>query len=817
LGRVVGWVLKIIGTILLIIIMSGMMTTIIGVIYVNNNLKTDQYVDLYNVPLNQTSTVYYYDGDGNRQKLETLYARENREMAAYEEIPPHMINALIAVEDKRFYSHEGVDWWRTVGAFTNMFTNSQGTYGGSTITQQLIKNLTGNKEVTIERKVAEIFGALECEKHYDKKEILLLYLNTCYFGQGCYGVKTAARTYFNKNLSDLSIAESASIIGITNAPTRNDPFNNPKENKKRQEMIIHEMFDQELIDEEQYEQAIAETLVFVPGNRPSDRGTQSFYVEQVYMDVAADLAVELNASLDYAKQLVLNGGLQIDALVDLEIQSIIDDVFEHRENIPTVKGLDEPQAALILMDPYSGAVLGMAGGVGAKEGNLLHNRAIKSVRQPGSAFKPIAAYAPAMEEGLITPYSIIDDSPFRLVKDAAWPRNAGRNYRGLTSVMEGVTRSTNAVAARVVDMLTPEASYRFLTDELGVTSLKTEDIDYAPMSLGALTRGISVLEITAAYCMFPNRGEYIKPRTYSVVRYANGEILLDNTPQRRIVLQEKNAWYMNTMLQNVVNSGTGTRAKLDSGVPAAGKTGTTTEDKDRWFVGYTPHFCAGVWFGFDNPKKISLDESTNPALALWKMVMDRVHEDDAIMGRVHRIHSSDEFFEVDEEDTVRASYCLDSGMKPTDACRNDARGSRTATGIFFVGDEPDEACTMHVYIEQCRETGRLATPYCPSSGVRRVAMLNFPRDMPVAGVAVADEGYRIRYYSEKGGGGSPEVASGFFAPANPGDGASNGFCTTHYKGWVPEPSPPPPPNPPPTNSPVVTATPNNDDDTAGTE
>lgn len=771
LGRVVGSVLKIVGTLLLTALTTGVMLSVLGAVYVSQNLNSNLEISLDSFKLNQTSKIYYMDKKTNQPvEWETLHAKENRELAEISEIPKNMIEALVAIEDKRFFSHQGVDWKRTLGAFSNLFSGNKSTYGGSTITQQLIKNLTDDKDVTVKRKLTEIFRALEFEKHYTKNQILEWYLNTSYFGQGCYGVKVAARTYFGKELKDLTPAESACIIGITNSPTRYDPFQNPDKNKVRQEAILLEMYKQEFLDESEYKQAVAQKLVFNPSKNETENGSQSYFVDQVYRDVADDFSKKYGVTNAVAQQMLLNGGYKIYTTVDMDVQAVMDEIFTNVENVPAVRGLEKPQAAMILMDPYTGAVLGMEGGVGEKKGNLVLNRATGSRRQPGSSIKPIAAYGPALELAHLTPYSVLDDSPFSKKKNGkAWPRNSNGRYKGLTTVLQGITSSTNTIAVRALDVVKPETSYEFLTENFGVTSLVPEDVDYAPLALGGLTKGISVLEITAAYCTFPNHGVYTKPRTYSLVTDAKGEIVIDNQPKTHVAMQEKNAWYMNTMLQSVVKSGTGSRAKLKSGMPAAGKTGTTTDDFDRWFVGYTPYYCAGVWFGFDDPKKIALEQSTNPALALWKQVMDKLHD-----GLEEK-----SFFSI--ENTVKASYCMDSGMKPGMYCSMDARGSRVASGVFFADDVPTETCTVHTMVTRDKESGELATPYCPAENLQQVALLKIDRELPVQ-VSIEDGGYRMR------GDFDGTTSNG---PSEDGRVMANAYCHLHPNAASVLPSPDP--------------------------
>lgn len=764
-SRVVMTILKTILTVFLVILTTAAMLAVLGITYISRNLDADLNVSLENIELDQSSFIYYIDKDtGQPVEAEALYSKENRVWATYSEdpskseIPQHMVEALIAIEDKRFYSHKGVDWARTANALLGTFFGNSGkSGGGSTITQQLIKNITGEKDITVKRKLTEILRAQEFEKKYTKEKILEWYLNTCYFGQSCWGVKTAAEIYFGKELNDLTLAESACIIGITNAPTRYDPLQNPENNKERQELILKEMFDQGRITETEYNRAVAQKLVFT-GKKRQEESTRSFFMDQVFNDVVEDLMEQLGTDNKWmAQQLVYSGGYHIYTTIDMDVQRIMDEVFADEENIPKVKGLEKPQCAMVVMDPYTGNVLGMVGGLGEKQGNLVFNRATQARRQPGSSIKPIAVYAPAMEYGLITPYSVIDDVPFSSGKRGPWPRNSGGGYRGLTTVLQGVTQSRNTIAVQVMNMLTPQMSYNFMTERIRITSLVEQDIDYAPLALGGLTRGVSVLEMTAAYCMFPNHGVYTKPRTYTLVIDSNGETVLDNRPQTTVAIQEKNAWYMNTCLQNVVRSGTGSRAKLANGQPAAGKTGTTTDDYDRWFVGYTPYYCGGAWFGFDDPKKIALAESTNPALAMWKLVMDRLHED---------LETKD-FFTL--ENTKKASYCLDSGMAPSENCKLDPRGNRVASGVFYADDVPRTPCTAHTLVNACGESGYLATPYCPQEGLRRIALLDISRKLPVSGVSVNDDGYRVRSFGEDGG---AHVATEAYHPPN-------SFCPLH--------------------------------------
>ena len=618
-------VFKAIGTILLILMVTGMMFACVFAYYVKTCLTPNLDLSLEDFKLNESSTVWYRDGAGEWRELVNLSGREKRVWVNYEDIPWYMEKALVAIEDKRFYDHKGVDWYRTFGAFIEMFARMQTSYGGSTITQQLIKNLTGEDEVTIQRKLTEIFGALELEKKYDKQEIMEWYLNAVYFGEGCYGVQTAAQTYFGKDVSDLTMAECAAIVGITNLPTYYDPFYNEENNKKRQETILREMYEQGFIDYGQYEQAIHEELHFT--RTPNTSYTQEimhYYTEMVIDDVTNDLMKLKGIGRDTARTLLYNGGYQIYCCLNPDIQTAVDNIYEDLNAIPKTTGTQQLQSSIVVMDPYSGAVVALSGGVGEKDRNFPLNRATGTQRSPGSAFKPIASYGPATELGYITPNTWVRDESYITLSGTGWfPQNDGGDNYGLMTIFEALQYSLNTVAAQIVDKLTPEVCYNYLIQKLGVTSLVPDDCAYAPMALGQLTNGITVREMAAAYCSFVNDGVFTYSRTYSLVTDKQGNTVIDNSPSTVQAFSANTAHVMTYMLENAVENGTGTEATLWS-MPVAGKTGTSGEYKDRWFVGCTPYYVAAVWTGFDTPARINV--SGNPAARLWKAVMRPVHE-----------------------------------------------------------------------------------------------------------------------------------------------------------------------------------------------
>lgn len=625
----IGAVLKVIGTILLIFLVAGMMFTCVFAYYVKTCLVPSFDLSLEDMKLNESSTLWYQDASGEWRELATLSGKEKRVWVDYEDLPWYLEKALVAIEDKRFYEHKGVDWYRTAGAFVTMFAKMDTSYGGSTITQQLIKNLTGKDDVTIQRKLSEIFGALELEKRYDKQEIVEWYLNAVYFGQGAYGVQMAAQTYFGKDAKDLTLAECAAIVGITNLPTYYDPFYNEQNNKDRQETILREMYEQGYIDYQQYKDAVAEELVFTrsPGEEYSQT-IYSYYTEVVIDDVVKDLMQLKGISEDTAKTLLYNGGYNVYTCLDINVQNNIDAIYTDLEAIPNTWGSDQQlQSAIVVMDPYDGRILGLSGGVGEKTINFGLNRATGTKRPPGSSIKPLSAYGPAIDLGLITPETTVMDSPNVVLNGIDWlPANDSRSYMGLVTIYTALQYSINTVAAQIVDILPqgPQTSYDYLVNHLGFTSLVPEhDIAYAPMSLGQFYNGCTVREMAQAYCSIVNDGIFTYSRTYTMLTDSEGNIVIDNTPRTIQAFEPNTAYTLTYLLQNAVEHGTGTEAALWS-VPVAGKTGSSGQYMDRWFVGCTPYYVAAVWTGYDQQEAIQV--SGNPAAQLWKKVMSPLHD-----------------------------------------------------------------------------------------------------------------------------------------------------------------------------------------------
>ncbi len=624
----VGLAAKIVVTVLLVILTTTLLLACVFAFYVKTCLTEDIDISLSDYQLSESSIIYCETEPGVYKELATLHGVENRIWVDLEDIPDYLVKALVAIEDHRFYTHKGVDWYRTVGAMFTLLTGGDDSFGGSTITQQLIKNVTGNKEVTVQRKLIEIFQALEFEKKYDKDEIIEWYLNAVYFGEGCDGIYTAAQKYFGKEPSQLTLAESASIVGIVNLPTYYSPFYSEENNKERQETVLRRMYELGYISYDEYEEAKNEQLVFTRSdNEVADQEIYSYYVEAVIKDVTEDLMEQKGISQDTARQLLYNGGYRVYSCLDPYIQECVDNVYLDVENFPKPYRANDQQlqSAMVIMDPYTGEVVAMSGGVGEKTGNLVLNRATDALRAPGSSFKPLAVYAPAIELGLITPSTLVNDAPreeVEMSQNQWYPNNSDFKYRGIIDIATGVRLSLNTVAAQVLDKLGLDASTNFLKNKLGITSLVPDDYNYASLALGELTNGISVLEMAQAYCTFDNSGIFTEARTYSRVTDAAGNIVLDNQPKTHVAMKSSTATNITSLLFSAANYGTGSES-IFSGQAIAGKTGTSSYNWNRWFAGYTPYYVGVVWTGFDQPEQMYV--YGNPAAQVWRRVMQQVH------------------------------------------------------------------------------------------------------------------------------------------------------------------------------------------------
>ncbi len=765
--------LFILGTVLLIGLCTALMLAGLFMAYVKTTLTPSLQVRAEDYTMNLSSVIYYEDKTtGEWVEYQNLYGVENRIWADYDQMPDALWQAAVSIEDERFFQHHGVDWKRTAGATVNMFIGMRDTFGGSTITQQLLKNMTGDNAGTVNRKVREIFRALEFEKNYTKQEVLELYLNTIFLGKSCYGVQTAANYYFGKDVSELDLAESACLVAITNNPYQYGPMSKlvitrkdgtqvtaRQLNKERQETILKKMCNLGYISEQERDAAIAEELRFTDGTTSAEDlvaaasggvKVNSWFVDQVFTDVAGDLAAKENISMDSAKQRIYNSGYHIYTTLDPHVQEIAESVYYDRSNLDvTSRRGQKLQSGITIIDPYTGDIVAMVGAVGEKEGNLLWNYAT-GTRQVGSSIKPLTVYAPALESNVVTMASTFDNYPVRLLNDNPWPKNSPNKFTGWTTLSQGVASSINTVAVQVVEKLGTADSYAFATEKLGL-SLVADDMNVASLGLGGLTYGLNTVEMAAGYATFADGGVYHEPRTYVKVTAADDQtVILENEGEEHVAMKESTAYFMNTLLQGVVNGGTGSSARF-SGMAIAGKTGTTSENYDRYFVGYTPYYTAAVWTGYDTPEKISY--SGNPAITMWKKVMQKIHDE-----------LPNKAFDKPSSGLVTVQVCRDSGLLTTDACRADSRGDRTISVTVAEGTAPTESCTMHVFRDYCEEGKCLAGEFCPADQVSKKSFLDYTRTDYGPTIVAEDTPYLISTLESAAQNGCPAHTAGAVVP-----------------------------------------------------
>ena len=805
---------QVIGTLLLVGIVTGCFLVCFAAVYVKTAVMPKAFLDLSDYTMDENSVIYYEDKNtGQLVELQTLTGLESVERVEYEDIPEDLINAFVAIEDKRFWNHQGVDWRRTASGLLRMFTGGN-IQGGSTITQQLIKNVTDYNDVTVTRKIWEIFTALELENNYSKEYIITLYMNEIWMGNGCRGVQAASKFYFDKNVWELDLAECASLAGITNNPSLYAPYGvvdvvryqcqnpecklyslkkdkvceycgaensydsgsvwtNREYNKARQENILKEMAKEDqarpepYITEAERDAAIAQTLVFSRDKQASggtDDGQDikttskySWYVEQVISEAIEKVKETTSLSEEMCRRRVFSGGLSIVCAYDPEVQAAVDTVFKNRENLDQVSSKTGQRliSAISVVDNSTGLVVAM-GSTEEKTADRGWNTPVATKRQPGSSIKPLSVYSPAIEMGLITPATVIDDSPQEL-NGKPWPVNVTPTYGGLTTVLHGVTQSLNTVAVRVLEQVTPQASYDFMVNRYGITSMVpyfessngqvSSDIDRSPLAMGGLTRGVSTYEMAAAFATFPRGGQFTKATTVLEIKDSSGKVIVNGKPEATWPIKATTAYYINSMLSNAVAAGTGTGARI-SGQTVAGKTGTTNDTFDYWFCGYTSYYTGAVWTGYPNSEVINRNYK-NPSVSMWQKVMEILHEGKENMA-----------FEVPG---TLSSYniCKDCGKLSLPECTQDVRGSRVQSFRLFAEDAPKEHCQCHVPVKVCVDSpvnnakgepiGRyhLAGEFCPEESVQTVYMVDFQREQ-VGSTSVGDSTALVGWYEYLG-------------------------------------------------------------------
>lgn len=588
-----------------------------------------------NLELNLTSVIYVKNDAGVWEEYQRIHGEENRIWVDIEDIPQTLIDAFIAIEDERFYSHNGVDWKRTAHAVINkLFKLSDSSFGGSTITQQLIKNITSDKHKTSSRKLREIVRALSVESKLSKTEIMEAYLNTISLGNGICGVEVAANYYFNKSVSELSISECATIAAITKNPSAYNPITKPNGNKNRRNTVISQMYKLEMISKEEYKAALDSELMLDTSQRNEyEISINNYFVDALIDEVIKDLSQKYQCTESTASTMLYNGGYKIYATLNPNVQASMEAVYEdvdkyfsQKAKLKETKG-KSVQSAMTVMD-YEGNIVGIVGGVGEKKENRGLNRATDSPRQPGSTMKPLGAYTPALEKGIITPSEIMIDAPLDTYYGAGrpGPREWYGYYAGPMSIAAALERSANTIPCKIVKELGYNTSYKFLTEKLHFTHLTERDKNLSSLALGGCQKGITTTQSAAAYAVFGNQGKYYEPTTYSRIELADGTLVLKKENVGNQVIKPATATIMNNMLQNVVYGANGTARTVASygRMRAYAKTGTSSENNDLWLVAGTPYYVASVWYGFDRQEPIY---NSSSAANVWKAVMKDIHKD----------------------------------------------------------------------------------------------------------------------------------------------------------------------------------------------
>ena len=739
----------------------------------------DSVPDIHDIdatPTGYLSTVL--DNQGN--ETATLVASgSNRVYVTIDEIPLDLQHAFVAIEDARFYEHNGIDITGIVRAGITGITSGRFSQGASTITQQLLKNnvftdWTSESSFAdkMERKIQEQYLAIQLEKVEDKDWILENYLNTINLGQNTLGVQAASQRYFNKDVSELTLSECAVIAGITQNPSRYNPVSNPDANAERRTKVLNNMLDQGYIDQAAYDTAMADNVydrIQIVDSETASDNINSYFVDALTEQVIDDLMEVKGYTETQAYKALYEGGLTIYSTQDPSIQQICDEEVNNADNygsetkyscsyrltiqkadgtyqnyseqtmlsyyqsknskynidfdskeavdaaieqykadimedgdtiVPNGESITytmQPQASMTVIDQSTGEVKAIVGGRGDKTANKTLNRATDTKRQPGSTFKILSAYAPALDIGGMTLASVQDDAPYTYSNAAHTPvNNYDKSYRGFTTIREGITYSINIVAVKTLTDIGVDIGYEYLQN-FGFSTLCDSDRTQA-LALGGITNGVTNLELTAAYATIANGGTYTKPRFYTKILDHDGNVLIDNTPQTHTVLKETTAWLLTNAMEDVLTNGTGRPAHFN-GMPQAGKSGTTSSDRDALFAGYTPYYTCVVWGGYDDNAELSY--TTYPK-TLWKSVMGRIHE-------------NLDYKDFDKPDGITtATVCKKSGkLAVAGLCDSDPRGSMVESEYFASGTVPKDYCDHHVRVTIDLSTGGIATDTCP--------------------------------------------------------------------------------------------------------
>ena len=662
-----------------------------------NNIKATQSSNNSKLTGNLELTTFIYDKNGN--KIEELHGNEDRILVEYSDLPKHVVNSVIAIEDERFFYHKGIDVKRTAGAiFTYLTNKGNSDFGGSTITQQLVKNITQDKEGSVERKIREWIRALKLEKAMSKEEIFIAYVNTIYFGEGSYGIEVASKNFFGKSVKDLNIAESAIMAASIQSPEATNPYKNEESKKRlldRQKIVLNKMLQLGFITQEEYSEAIEYKIEFGKGEQSTK--VQTYFVDAVIEQVIQDIMEKENLNYKTAKKMVYTNGYRIYTTMDPDIQNSIDTCYQNSNLWGADANGEMMQSAMVVLDQTNGNVLGIKGGVGEKKTNLSLNRATQSYRQPGSCMKPLGAYGPAIEKGLLTPNSILEDAPIT-IKDWS-PKNYYDYFYGSVTVKDAIAKSMNTPAVRANQKVDKEFAFNF-AKSVGLKSLLPADKDSAPLSLGGLTRGVTPLEMASAYATIANGGEYNEPKFYTKIVDKNGKEYILKKDSATRVMKKSTAYLLTTCLKAVVEPGGTAYGSVRVGnMAVAGKTGNTNDDYDQWFCGFTPHYTISCWNGYDKNRSINRPYPYY-SVRMFNLVMNDINKDKEVR-------------DFNRPDTlVETEICKLSGLLPNDACRSDYRGSHVIRDFVDIESIGNRTCDVHEMVRICSITNLKASASC---------------------------------------------------------------------------------------------------------
>lgn len=647
------------------------------------------------------------DKDGN--KIAELSGTENRKYISISEMAPYLPEAFISIEDERFREHMGIDIKRTLGATVKYALSKVGigssSYGGSTITQQLVKNTTQEKDRTWQRKVKEMARAYYIEKELSKDQILELYLNLIFMGNTSYGVEVGSNYYFSKSAKDLDLAECAFLAGINNSPNSYDPFTEDEEQreknlekiKRRTKIVLDKMHELGKINsEEEYKQALEKVENGLPFQKGASlANVYSYHTDAAILQIEKQIMEEKDLTREAAELYLYGGGFTIYTTQDSKIQETMNEEAKKSKYLKASKKETgkTAQAGMVLLDYKTGYVLGVLGGLGEKTTSRGVNRGTQAIKQTGSSMKPLAVVAPGIDSGVITGASVFDDVPYKTYKNYNY-------FKGLLTIRYAIESSQNIPMLKAIQAVGVDNSLKFLKS-LGFSHLDDEKDNNIGISLGGLTNGATPLEMAAAYGTIANDGVYIEPTFYTKVVDGNGNTVFEPKQETRTVMSSAAAYVVKEILTQPVKTGTATSMAI-SGMSVAAKTGTTNDDFDRWMCGFTPYYAAATWYGYDKNETVS-GWSLSPAGQIWIGVMKPAHE-----GLEKRT-----FAQTKPSGVVTARVCRDSGLLVTENCANDPRGDRGYTEYFVQGTVPTKQCECHVKVDICKESGLLANEFCP--------------------------------------------------------------------------------------------------------